>query len=47
VARRTVSLIAKSRFVMLVDSRHLVMPQEPTWQRARSEIKAFLADPRG
>ena len=42
-ARFMAARIPNARFVPLDSSNHLVMQQEPAWQRATSEIQKFLA----
>lgn len=42
-ARYMAARIPDARFVMLDSKNHMVMSQEPAWQRAIDEIRAFLA----
>jgi pimeloyl-ACP methyl ester carboxylesterase len=43
-ARYMAARIPDARFIVLDSTNHMVMSQEPAWQRAIDEFRAFLSD---
>jgi pimeloyl-ACP methyl ester carboxylesterase/DNA-binding CsgD family transcriptional regulator len=43
--RRLAGLIPDARFVTLDTNNHMLLPEEPAWQRLVSEVEAFLHEP--
>jgi len=43
-ARFMAARIPDARFVLLDSANHIVLPQEPAWQHAVSEIREFLGE---
>lgn len=43
--RRLAGLIPDARFVTLDTDNHMLLPEEPAWQRMLSELQAFLDEP--
>jgi pimeloyl-ACP methyl ester carboxylesterase/DNA-binding CsgD family transcriptional regulator len=43
--RRLAGLIPDARFVTLDTDNHMLLPEEPAWQRLLTEVQAFLDEP--
>jgi pimeloyl-ACP methyl ester carboxylesterase/DNA-binding CsgD family transcriptional regulator len=43
--RRLAGLIPDARFVTLDTNNHMLLPDEPAWQRLMTEVQAFLDEP--
>ena len=43
--RRLAGLIPDARFVTLDTSNHMLLPEEPAWQRLLTEVEAFFHEP--
>ena len=42
--RRMATMIPKARFVALEGQNHLILEDEPAWDRFRTEVDSFLAN---